>query len=67
MTRTHVHLSYNIHTAESVGLRRGKPIILKINALKMSENGFTFFSLKNGVWLTKKVPSKFIIIPTKIL
>jgi len=60
MNRNHVHLSQDIETASIVGQRRGKPIILKINAHKMSLAGFKFFLSENNVWLTETVPTEFI-------
>ncbi len=59
--RQHVHLSANIKTAKKVGERRGTPIILKIDAKLMSENGYVFYLSQNGVWLTDRVPTEFII------
>ena len=58
--RNHVHLSDNIDTAEAVGKRYGKPVLLKIEALKMHQQGFKFFLSENNVWLTAKVPAVFI-------
>jgi putative RNA 2'-phosphotransferase len=60
MQRLHVHLSKDIETATKVGSRRGKPIILKIHALKMFEKGYEFYLSKNGVWLCDHVPTEFI-------
>lgn len=60
MKRHHVHLSPDTETAEIVGARRGKPIILKINAQKMNEAGFDFFVSANNVWLTDNVPPEYI-------
>ncbi|MCT4581613.1 MAG: RNA 2'-phosphotransferase [Flavobacteriales bacterium] len=60
MKRNHVHLSQDRETAEIVGARRGKPIILSIRSGEMSKNGFRFFKSKNGVWLTSEVPEKYI-------
>ena len=59
-SRLHVHLSAEINTAVKVGSRRGKPIVLTIDADKMYKEGFEFFQSKNGVWLTNKVPFEFI-------
>ncbi|MCO8579877.1 RNA 2'-phosphotransferase [Burkholderia multivorans] len=58
--RHHVHLSANIETAISVGRRRGKPIVLKIDSSRMYYQGFKFFLTENGVWLTATVPVDFI-------
>ncbi len=60
MQRLHVHLSKDLETAVKVGSRRGKPIILKIQALKMFEDGYEFYLSKNGVWLCEQVPAKYI-------
>jgi putative RNA 2'-phosphotransferase len=60
MQRLHVHLSKDLETAIKVGSRRGKPIILKINAVKMHEDGSPFFLSKNGVWLCDEVPVQYI-------
>jgi putative RNA 2'-phosphotransferase len=60
MKRHHVHLSADTETAKKVGSRHGKPVILRINAAAMHQNGHAFFISKNGVWLTDHVPSAFI-------
>lgn len=60
MSRQHVHLSKDTETATKVGSRRGKPIILSINAPKMVEDGFKFYLSENGVWLIDNVPVEYI-------
>jgi putative RNA 2'-phosphotransferase len=60
MNRHHVHLSKDEATAQNVGARRGKPIILKIDAMKMQDEGFKFYISENGVYLTDIVPKKYI-------
>lgn len=60
MSRQHVHLSQERETAIKVGSRRGKPIILSINAPKMHKDGYKFYVSENGVWLTDKVPVEYI-------
>jgi putative RNA 2'-phosphotransferase len=62
MNRQHVHLSADEATARTVGARRGKPVILTINAAQMSDDGFKFFLSENGVWLTDEVPAKYLTI-----
>lgn len=59
-SRQYVHLSANEATAISVGQRYGKPVLLKIQAQKMQEAGYSFFLSDNGVWLTNSVPKEFI-------
>jgi putative RNA 2'-phosphotransferase len=58
--RQHVHLSIDEATARRVGQRHGKPVILKIEALRMHAKGFKFFLADNGVWLTDQVPPEFL-------
>ncbi|WP_394686657.1 RNA 2'-phosphotransferase [uncultured Xanthomonas sp.] len=58
--RHHVHLSQDIATATTVGQRHGKPVVLKVEALRMHQQGFAFFQADNGVWLTQAVPSSFL-------
>jgi putative RNA 2'-phosphotransferase len=58
--RHHVHLSRDIDTARQVGARRGKPVILQVDAGAMHAAGFAFFLSANGVWLTAAVPPSFL-------
>lgn len=59
--RTHVHLSSDEETAQTVARRRaGTPIILRIRALELHGAGGIFFVSENGVWLTPHVPPTFI-------
>lgn len=59
-TRQYVHLSKDSKTAIAVGKRHGQPIVLKVRALAMSHQGFSFYQADNGVWLTPSVPTSFI-------
>ncbi|HCS52969.1 RNA 2'-phosphotransferase [Rubinisphaera sp.] len=61
--RQYVHLSADTQTAQIVGKRRGKPVILVIDAQKMMSDGMSFFLSNNGVWLTSHVPAKYIEFP----
>jgi len=54
--RHHVHLSADLETARKVGQRRGKPVILTIDAAAMAAAGAVFHVTANGVWLTDHVP-----------
>lgn len=60
MKRHHVHLSPDETTARAVGGRRGKPVILRIDARAMRTAGYVFFVTPNSVWLTDTVPARFI-------
>ena len=59
--RHHVHLSADVETAARVGNRRGKAVVLQINAGEMERAGYKFYISNNKVWLTESVPSKYII------
>jgi len=59
----HVHLSADLETAYKVGVRYGKPVVLKIKSQQMQSDGHTFFRSKNGVWLTDYVDHKYIEYP----
>lgn len=58
--RHHVHLSIDIETARSVGVRYGKPVILAIDAEKMAAQNYKFYVSENGVWLIDSVPPEFL-------
>lgn len=58
--RQHVHLSEDVQTATAVGQRYGKPVVLKIEALRMHQEGLKFYQAENGVWLVAKVPPSSI-------
>ncbi|WP_460951210.1 RNA 2'-phosphotransferase [Pseudomonas marginalis] len=59
-SRHHVHLSQETLMATAVGQRHGKPVVLKIESLRMYQQGFKFFQAENGVWLTEAVPVDFM-------
>ena len=63
MGRQHVHLSHQLETAQQVGQRHGKTVVLKVRSHDMYVNGYTFFRSDNGVWLTDFVPNNFIEVP----
>jgi putative RNA 2'-phosphotransferase len=58
--RHHVHLSKDVETATRVGARRGKPVILMVNAGRMHRDGHRFLLSANGVWLTDAVPPSYL-------
>ena len=59
--RHHVHLSADIETATKVGQRHGKPVVLRVDAGKMQQDGFIFYLSTNGVWLTEHVPVPYLV------
>lgn len=58
--RLYVHLSQTEETARNVGKRHGEPVILKVDARKMSEAGIKFYLSNNGVWLTDYVGIEYV-------
>ncbi|EHQ25154.1 RNA 2'-phosphotransferase [Mucilaginibacter paludis] len=58
--RQHVHLSHDVETATKVGSRHGKPVILKVLAADMHQQGYAFYLSENKVWITDGVPAQFL-------
>lgn len=63
MNRHAVHLSSDRETATRVGARRGKPVVLSVDAGAMHRDGHAFQVSANGVWLTGAVPPGYIRFP----
>ncbi|CAM5628759.1 putative RNA 2'-phosphotransferase [Streptomyces spiroverticillatus] len=63
MARHDVHLSADRETATRVGARRGRPVVLSVDAGAMHRAGHTFRVSANGVWLTARVPVEFVRFP----
>ncbi|MEV3852892.1 RNA 2'-phosphotransferase [Streptomyces sp. NPDC050095] len=63
MSRHDVHLSADRETATRVGARRGRPIVLPVDAGSMHRDGHTFRVSANGVWLTAAVPPRYLRFP----
>lgn len=63
MSRHAVHLSPDRKTATRVGARRGKPVVLTVDAGAMHRAGHVFRVSANGVWLTSRVPARFLRFP----
>ena len=61
--RLHVHLSADEQTAKIVGARRGNPVVLRITAHAMFQDGYVFYVSEHGVWLTEHVPPQFLQYP----
>ncbi|MFJ6579032.1 RNA 2'-phosphotransferase [Streptomyces sp. NPDC091368] len=64
MARHHVHLSPDRETATRVGARRGRPVVLSVDAGAMRRAGHVFHVSANGVWLTDAVPPQFLRFPS---
>ncbi|WP_406861955.1 RNA 2'-phosphotransferase [Streptomyces sp. HUAS MG47] len=63
MARHHVHLSADRETATRVGARRGRPVVLSVDAGAMHRAGHVFHLSANGVWLTDAVPPRYLRLP----
>ncbi|MYW63936.1 RNA 2'-phosphotransferase [Streptomyces sp. SID8379] len=60
MTRHDVHLSADRETATRVGARRGRPVVLPVDAGAMHRDGHIFRMSANEVWLTAAVPPRYL-------
>jgi putative RNA 2'-phosphotransferase len=60
MSRHHVHLTTNLSVAHEVGGRRGKSIIIGVNAILMESNGHNFYCTDNDIWLVDHVPPEYL-------
>lgn len=60
MNRHDVHLSADRETATRVGARRGRPVVLAVDAGAMHRDGHVFHVSANGVWLTREVPPRYL-------
>ena len=63
MRRHHVHLSPDRETADGVGARRGRPVVLAVDARAMRRDGHGFYLSENGVWLVDHVPPAYLEHP----
>jgi putative RNA 2'-phosphotransferase len=55
-----VHLSPDAGTARRVGARRGRPVVLRVDAAAMAADGAVFTRSANGVWLVDAVPPRYL-------
>jgi len=66
MTRLYVHMTDDIEAAISAGMRKGVPIVFRINAGLMNDMGHTFYQSDDGVWLVEYVPPEYLMrMPTE--
>jgi len=57
-----VHLSPDVATARRVGARRGRPVVLRVDAAAMAAAGTRFERSANGVWLVPAVPPRYVTL-----
>jgi putative RNA 2'-phosphotransferase len=55
-----VHLSPDVETAQRVGARHGRPLVLQVAAAQMRRDGVVFTLADNGVWLVPEVAPKYL-------
>ena len=61
MGRQHVHLSLDYSTALAVGRRKHEmPVILRVDAMRASSQGVSFYRGNDQVWLADAIPAEFI-------
>lgn len=60
-SRQYVHLHEQRSEARLVAVRYGEPFIIAINSKLMHKNGLEFLNPVHGIWLTRNVPSKYIL------
>ncbi len=57
-----VHLSPDEATARTVGERRGRAAVLRVDAAGLAATGVAFTRSANGVWLVDAVPPAFLTV-----
>ena len=57
-----VHLSADAATARAVGARRGRPVVLRVDAAALAATGARFTRSANGVWLVAAVPPEYLSV-----
>lgn len=65
MERQKVHLSRDSSTALTVAKRHheyGQPVVLKVDAKRMKEEGFVFYLSENNVWLADRILPEYLTI-----
>jgi putative RNA 2'-phosphotransferase len=55
-----VHLSADVETARTAGGRRGRPVVLRVDAAAMQAAGHSFTRSANGIWLVDAVPPEYL-------
>jgi putative RNA 2'-phosphotransferase len=62
-SRQFVHLAGDTAGAAEVARRRGKPVVLLVDAARMVAAGHEFFHTASGIWLTAHVPPTYLTFP----
>lgn len=64
-SRQYVHLSSTRDEATAVGQRHGPPVVLTVEAHTLHEAGYALYRSTDLVWLTRRVPVRFLHIPDR--
>lgn len=62
MARHPVHVSHKMDGPRKVAARRGRPVLLAMDAAAMRRDSFAFYRSANGVWLVDAVPGLYLSI-----
>ncbi len=57
-----VHLSVDAATARRVGERRGRAVVLRVEAGRLADDGAVLTRSENGVWLVDAVPPSYLSV-----
>jgi putative RNA 2'-phosphotransferase len=57
-----VHLRQAVATARTDGGRRGRAVVLRVDAAGLAVQGAQFSRSANGVWLVASVPRRFLTV-----
>jgi putative RNA 2'-phosphotransferase len=61
--RQFVHLSSQTAGAAEVARRRGKAVVLRVDAARMLADGHTFYCSASSIWLTARVAPTYLTFP----
>ena len=57
-----VHLSTDVATARIVGGRRGRAVVLRVDAAQLAADGVHLSVSANGIWLVDAVPPRYLAV-----
>ena len=60
MKRQYVHLTPDGELARRVGARRGKPLLIEVDAPGAAAAGTVFYRANESFWLAESVPARFL-------
>lgn len=60
MKRQYVHLTPDVELASRVGARRGKPMLIEVDAAVANAAGTVFYRANESFWLVDELPAAFL-------